>query len=66
MSLYDGSYQELREAAVSVLHRLSDLLNINTVYIAERVKDNVKIAHVYNHERELVEAGYQTSYEASY
>ncbi|WP_147803756.1 hypothetical protein [Alkalicoccus halolimnae] len=63
---YDGSYHELREAAVSVLHRLSEILNINTVYIAENDKEQVKVVHAYNHKYTLVESGYQVSYEDSY
>lgn len=66
MALYEGFYNELREAAISVLHRLSDLIDINTVYIAQSINGNVTIRHVYNKEKVLLTSGYTLPYKESF
>lgn len=66
MPLYEGFYNELRETAIAVLHRLSDLIDINTVYIAQSTEDKIIIRHVYNREKVLLDSGYELSYKDSY
>lgn len=59
-------YHSLRDAAFSVLRRLSDMIDINTVYIAQKSGNTNVIQYVYNKDKVLLEEGYSRSFDNSY
>ncbi|QKS72438.1 hypothetical protein FLK61_38070 [Paenalkalicoccus suaedae] len=66
MRLTKGHYVKLEEAAVEIMHRLSDILNINSVYVARNDKQHVTIQHAYNRDVKVIEVGQDFLYEDSY
>ncbi|SDO38729.1 hypothetical protein [Alkalicoccus daliensis] len=66
MPLHSGSYHQLKEAAVTVLHRLSDLIDVNTIYIARTTEEETCIQHVYNSDKVLMQEGLAKDYTNSF
>lgn len=61
-----GHYKELELAAINVLRRLSQFIDINTVFIAKNDKKKVEIMHSYNREYVMIEEGLETDFSESY
>ena len=64
--LSKGHYKELERASIDVLRRLSQFLDINTVFIAKNDKKKVEIIHSFNREYVIIEEGLETDFSDSY
>ncbi|WP_416147423.1 hypothetical protein ACM26V_14455 [Salipaludibacillus sp. HK11] len=64
--LSKGHYKELKRATIDVLRRLSQFININTVFIAKNDRENVEIYHSFNRDYVVIEEGFTTKFSDSY
>ncbi|PYZ92686.1 hypothetical protein CR194_13585 [Salipaludibacillus keqinensis] len=64
--LSKGHYKELEQTAIEVLRRLSQFIDINTVFVARNDKKQVEISHSFNRDYILIEEGFQIDYGDSY
>ncbi|RKL68239.1 hypothetical protein CR203_07070 [Salipaludibacillus neizhouensis] len=64
--LRKGHYKDLEQAAIDVLKRLSQFIDINTVFIAKNDKETVEITHSFNRDYMIIEEGFETKYSESY
>ncbi|CAM3883299.1 hypothetical protein [Alkalicoccus chagannorensis] len=58
--------RELEDTAVSVLERISDILDLNTVYLTRFDRGSMTVLHAYNKETTLVSEGIQVPMKDSY
>ncbi|MCE7791712.1 GAF domain-containing protein [Salipaludibacillus sp. CUR1] len=56
-ALGNGSLKELERAAIDVLKRLSQFININTVFVTRYEEEKVEVMHSFNRNRLLIEKG---------
>ncbi|WP_280769702.1 hypothetical protein [Salipaludibacillus daqingensis] len=64
--LSNGYYKELEQAAIDVLRRLSQFIDINTVFIAKNDREQVEIMHSFNRDYIVIEEGLETNFVDSY